>query len=96
MESTIRYQFGEIAAVVGDIRATSGRISQQLEEIKRQIRPMAEAWEGDSAVEYQAAQQKWDNAAAELNLILDTIARTVGEGNDRMSDINRRAAASWS
>ncbi|MEZ2121644.1 MULTISPECIES: WXG100 family type VII secretion target [unclassified Corynebacterium] len=96
MESMIRYQFGEIATVVGDIRATSGRISQQLEEIKRQIRPMTETWEGDSAAEYQAAQQKWDNAAHELTVILDTIARTVGEGNDRMSDINRRAAASWS
>ena len=48
-----------------------------------------------SASAYQTAQAKWDSAAAELNTILETIASTVQEGNDRMSEVNRMAAASW-
>ncbi|WP_347306054.1 WXG100 family type VII secretion target [Corynebacterium sp. SA-MJD20WY100] len=52
-------------------------------------------WEGDSAAAYAAAQDKWDRAAAELNTVLATISATVADSNDRMSDVNRRAAASW-
>ncbi|MFC3849121.1 WXG100 family type VII secretion target [Corynebacterium hansenii] len=95
MTDTIRYQFGSIAAGAADIRATSGHIQTLLGDLKSRIAPMTATWEGDSAVAYEEAQRKWDDSATDLNQILDTIARTVEEGNDRMSDINRRAAASW-
>src|SRR5699024_3618087 len=49
----------------------------------------------DSAAAYNEAQAKWDKAAAELNTVLATISNTVSQSNDRMSDVNRRAAASW-
>lgn len=91
----IKYQFGAIQAAAGDINATSGRINGLLDDLKSQLQPMVATWEGDSATAYAAAQAKWDNAAAELNVILSTISRTVQQGNDRMSDVNRMAAASW-
>lgn len=91
----IKYQFGAIQAAAGDINATSGRINGLLDDLKSQLQPMVATWEGDSASAYAAAQAKWDNAAAELNIILSTISRTVQQGNDRMSDVNRMAAASW-
>ncbi|AGF71579.1 WXG100 family type VII secretion target [Corynebacterium halotolerans] len=91
----IKYQFGAIQAAAGDINATSGRINGLLDDLKSQLQPMVATWEGDSASAYAAAQAKWDNAAAELNVILSTISRTVQQGNDRMSDVNRMAAASW-
>lgn len=94
--SHIKYQFGEIAAAASDINATSVRIGGQLDDLKRQLQPMVQTWEGDSAAAYNQAQAQWDSAASELNTILATISRTLSEGNDRMSDINRRAAASWS
>ena len=49
----------------------------------------------EAATAYSEAQAKWDKAAAELNTVLATIANTVSQSNDRMSDVNRRAAASW-
>ncbi|RNE48852.1 WXG100 family type VII secretion target [Corynebacterium alimapuense] len=91
----IKYQFGAIESAAADINATSGRINSLLADLKSQIQPMVATWEGDSAAAYQQAQAKWDNSAAELNTILSTIARTVAQGNDRMSDVNRMAAASW-
>ncbi|MFV8382103.1 WXG100 family type VII secretion target [Corynebacterium hindlerae] len=95
MESMIKYQFGEIENAAVDINATSGRINSLLDGLKSQLQPMVTSWEGDSATAYNEAQAKWDRAAAELNTILATISKTVREGNDRMSDINRMAAASW-
>ena len=49
----------------------------------------------ESAAAYNEAQAKWDKAAVELNTVLATISNTVSQSNDRMSDVNRRAAASW-
>ena len=96
MDSLIRYDFGAISAAAADMRSSSGRINGLLGELKSQIAPMVNTWEGDSAVAYQDAQNRWDRAAAELNQILETIARTVEDGTQRMSDMNSRAAASWS
>lgn len=50
---------------------------------------------GEAAVAYNQAQAKWDKASQELNTVLATISKTVSQGNDAMSDVNRRAAASW-
>lgn len=93
--SIIKYGFGEIEAAAGDIQSTSGRINSLLDGLKSQIQPMVSTWEGQSATAYQDAQQRWDRAAAELNTILATISQAVRSGNDRMSEINRTAAASW-
>ena len=92
----IHYSFGDIAAASGDITQTSARINGLLDELKSQLAPMVSTWTGESAVAYQAAQQQWDTAAADLNQVLATIARAVADSNDSRSDINRSAAASWS
>ncbi|MBZ8176759.1 WXG100 family type VII secretion target [Corynebacterium poyangense] len=91
----IKYQFGAIEGAAADISATSGRINQLLADLKSHIQPMVSSWEGEAATAYQAAQNQWDRAAEELNHVLATISRTVSQGNERMSDVNRRAAASW-
>ncbi|APT93206.1 secretion protein [Corynebacterium phocae] len=93
--STIKYEFGAISAAAADINQTSSRINGLLGDLKSVIAPMTSTWEGESAAAYAEAQAKWDRAAQELNTVLATISSTVGEGNDRMADINRRAAASW-
>ncbi|AKE38390.1 ESAT-6-like protein [Corynebacterium camporealensis] len=93
--SAIKYEFGAISAAAADINSTSGRINGLLGDLKATINPMVSTWEGESAAAYAQAQAKWDNAAAELNTVLATISNTVSQGNDAMSDVNRRAAASW-
>lgn len=94
--SQIKYGFAEIETAAADINSTSGRINSLLSDLKSHIQPMAASWEGESSTAYQQAQQKWDRAADELNTILATIAQTVRSSNDRMADVNRQAAASWS
>ena len=106
----IKYGFSEIDAAAADIQTTASRklypppahiqppasrIGSLLHTLKSQIQPMVTAWEGSSSTAYQEAQAKWDHSADELNTILDTIARTVRNGNDDMSDVNRAATSSW-
>ncbi len=91
----IHYGFGGIAAAAADIQGASGTINGLLDDLRARIEPMVATWDGESSEAYQVAQRQWDQAAADLNMVLATISRTVDEGNDRMSDVNRRAAASW-
>ena len=84
-----------IAGAAADINSTSGRINGLLGDLKATLQPMVSTWEGESASAYNAAQAKWDKASQELNTVLATISKTVSQGNDAMSDVNRRAAASW-
>lgn len=91
----IKYDFGAISTTSADIQSTAARINTMLADLKSLIQPMVSTWEGESATAYAQAQAKWDEAAEDLNVVLGTIAKTVANGNDRMSDVNRRAAASW-
>ena len=93
--SQIKYNFGAIDGAAADIKSTSARIGSQLEDLKSQLAPMVATWEGEASVAYQEAQAKWDRSAAELNVILDSVARTVSDGNSRMDQINRQSANSW-
>ncbi|MEJ5997555.1 WXG100 family type VII secretion target [Corynebacterium sp. H130] len=95
MQSVIKYQFGDIEAAATDINTTAGRINGLLDDLKTGLQPMVASWEGESAQAYNEAQAKWDKAAAELNMILETISKTVRDGNNRMGEINRMAATSW-
>ncbi|WKD56905.1 6 kDa early secretory antigenic target [Corynebacterium capitovis DSM 44611] len=91
----IKYGFGQLSGAAQDMDASAARIAHQLEELKSLLQPMVATWEGDAAEAYYAHQQKWDQAAEELNTILTTIATTVEEGNNRMQAVNAAAAASW-
>ena len=68
--SEIKYEFGAISSAAADINATSGRINSTLADLKARLQPMVSTWEGESAVAYNQAQAKWDNASQELNLSL--------------------------
>ncbi|RIX36850.1 WXG100 family type VII secretion target [Corynebacterium falsenii] len=91
----IQYNFASINQAADDINRTSASIDQLLGDLKRDLQPMVSEWEGSSADSYRAAQQKWDNAAQEINEILAQISVTVRQANDRMSEINTNAANSW-
>ena len=91
----IKYDFGQIGNTAQDIRSPAANINGQLNELKEVIRPMTQTWEGEAATSYMAHQAKWDQAAADLNEILNQIANTVEDGNNTMHAVNNAAANSW-
>ena len=91
----IKYDFAQISGTASDIRGSVARINGQLDDLKSSIKPMTDSWEGEAAASYRAHQAKWDNAANDLNAILNQIADTVEEGNNQMMAVNTAAANSW-
>lgn len=91
----IKYDFAHIAQASADIQATNRNINGMLDQLKSDIAPMVAEWEGSSASAYQDAQRRWDRAASELTIVLQSISRAVSDANSRMSQINSSAANSW-
>ncbi|SDS48092.1 WXG100 family type VII secretion target [Corynebacterium timonense] len=91
----IKYGFGQLSGAAQDMDASAAAIEAQLNDLKSLLQPLVTTWQGEAAEAYAAHQQKWDQAAEELNTILRTIAATVEEGNSRMQAVNAAAAASW-
>lgn len=91
----IHYNFAQIAVAADDIDKGNRHIDQMLDDLRARLAPMVAEWEGSSADSYNEAQRRWDNSAAEINLVLQQVARAVRSANDRMSEINTSAANSW-
>lgn len=92
---TIHYSFGEIEALQLRLDALQRSMNGMLEDIKRAVDKMVVDWDATSSDSYQEHQAKWNSGAAELNQVLDTVGRVVGQGNTEMQEANAAAARSW-
>ena len=91
----IKYNFGGISQVVGEINGHVGNFEAQKEQLAVSVRELLAVWESTAATAYQGSQQKFDQAYVELNQVLQLIGGKVQDGSDRMFAANARAAASW-
>lgn len=92
MSDVIKYNAGIIEEARLNISTSSNKINGQLDELKRYLAPLVASWEGETAVAYNAAQAKWDAAAAEINDTLNKIGVAVGQGNEAMTATDKGQA----
>ncbi|MDN5759699.1 MAG: WXG100 family type VII secretion target [Tomitella sp.] len=95
MTGRIHYDFGGISQAASEIDGHVAAFDGHKAELDTNVRTLLASWEGDAQANYHAAQSKFDQAYMELTQVLQLISRKVKEGNDRMSETNARAAASW-
>ena len=93
--SEIKVTFAALEAAQSDVSGVAGRMSGQLEELKRFLAPMGATWEGQAATEYQAKQRQWDSAAAGLAGVLGQIGVALGTANESYRQVERANAARW-
>ena len=86
----MRYVFGAIDEVKAQIDVKQASLNSKLDELKQVIAPLVSEWEGAASQTYQDKQRQWDSSAIQLNQVLDTIGRAVGQGNE---DMQAREAA---
>lgn len=96
MDAVLSYNFDEIDhAVRHEIHATATRFNGALEDLRRQIAPLQQAWTRQAAGAYHAEQLKWQHAAAALNQILFDLGAAVRDGAADMAAADHRAARTW-
>jgi len=82
--SDMKYNFagieGNSAALGQAVQTTQGL----LDEGKQSLTKLSAAWGGSGSESYQAVQQRWDNAAKELNDALQALSQRVSEAGSAM------------
>lgn len=92
---TITYNHGTIDALLAEVRASSGKLGGQLEDLKGYLQNNVGEWTGESAGAYKEHQANWDRAALALHEMLAKVERAATEGNVAMANADRRAAQGW-
>jgi len=93
--SEIKVTFGALETAQSDVSGVAGRMTTQLEDLKRFLAPMVATWEGQAATEYQAKQRQWDTAAANLAGILGQIGVALGTANESYRQVEQTNASRW-
>lgn len=91
----ISYNHAGIAAGVGDLNTQMATFNTTLDQLRSYLQPLVSTWTGESATAYNALQQQWDTAAADLNSMLGSISLAAGQANDGMQSADRSLAAGW-
>ena len=81
-DGTIPVTFGEVESARESITTTWKNIRQELEELKRYLKPKVETWTGDASIAYQTLQAQWDQSANDLNQVLNQISVALGVERD--------------
>lgn len=79
MTGEIKVTFAAVDQAAADIDSAQGRITGQLDELKRHLAPVVSSWTGDAATRYNETQQRWDTSAADLTETLRRIRALVLE-----------------
>jgi early secretory antigenic target protein ESAT-6 len=91
----IKVTFSALGAAQGDVAATAGRITTQLEDLKRFLAPMVASWQGEAAELYTVRQRQWDTAAADIAAVLSRIGVALGSANESYQQVENANAARW-
>jgi WXG100 family type VII secretion target len=93
--SEIKVTFAALEAAQSDVSGVAGRMTGQLEDLKRFLAPLVATWEGQAATEYQAKQRQWDTAAAGLTNVLGRIGVALGTANESYRQVEQSNASRW-
>lgn len=91
----ISYNHAGIAAGVGELTSAVTTFNTTLDQLRSYLQPLVASWQGQSATAYNALQQQWDGAAADLNSMLGSISLAAGQANDGMQSADRALANNW-
>ena len=94
--SDMQYNFAGIEAQAGALMAAVNQTQSLLDEGKAAVGKLQAAWEGQGVEAYQAVQQRWDTASAELNQALQNLAQKISEAGQTMAQTESGVAGMFS
>ena len=93
--SEIKVTFAALEAAQADVSAVAGRMTHQLEDLRRFLGPLVATWEGEAATEYRAKQRQWDASASGLAGVLAQIGVALGAAGESYRRVEQANAARW-
>jgi 6 kDa early secretory antigenic target len=78
-DGEIKVSFAAVEEAGANIRSSFSKMVQELDTLKQQLAPMAEAYEGQARDAWNAVQTDWNKAQEELNQVLSSIGTAVAQ-----------------
>ncbi|MEZ5210081.1 MULTISPECIES: WXG100 family type VII secretion target [unclassified Gordonia (in: high G+C Gram-positive bacteria)] len=91
----IRYNFENLGTLSGDLKNQFAQLEQLSGQLKKQVHSLAANWESGGAVDYLAAQQRWDSLFADARTRLDGLGTGVAKASTRMHETDQRVGKSF-
>ncbi|MDX8052135.1 WXG100 family type VII secretion target [Lentzea sp. BCCO 10_0798] len=91
----LQVTFAEIQQAASTISSSATQVDGQLDELRSEVVKTMSGYSGDAAAAYQAAQQKWDEAAADLQKVLAAIGVAVGQAGEAYESAEKKNLSRW-
>ena len=92
--SIINVDYAALEQGEATIRSISSAMEGKLSDLKGRLGRLQ--WEGSDRDAYNAYQQQWDNAVADMNQVLAKIAAAVGTARENYKNTESSNAQAWS
>lgn len=89
----IRVDHSALDQASNDLGVAAQRISGRLDQLETELRPLRTQWSGTAQESYRVAQAAWDQAMAEMVLLLRQISTDVASSNAAYREADRRGAS---
>lgn len=70
----MKVDYATIHAAADDCKNTGGELEALFGQLKSDLAPLVNTWQGDAQTSYLAAQTEWDNKFEELKQLLAQVA----------------------
>jgi 6 kDa early secretory antigenic target len=91
----INVRFDSLLQGQAGIAQTYSRLTSTLEELEQRLNPMIQTWTGQAQESYLQCKKQWDEAAANLATVLNTIGQAVGTAHENYRAAENAARSNW-
>lgn len=91
----IKVDYGTLQRASDDINQTGSRVESLLDQLKSDIAPLVNTWEGEAQGAYRQKQDQWDQAAEDLRRVLASIGSAVNDALSRYTEGESKARDSF-
>jgi WXG100 family type VII secretion target len=91
----MKYNFGGIDVLVGDIKANVNAVETRLGDLQSKVERLSEVWIGAADEGFQKTKGQWLAAAHDLNSTLKRIELAVADTNLSAQEVEKLNAARW-
>jgi early secretory antigenic target protein ESAT-6 len=95
MGERMKIGFAEIATASQQISSGASQVQQQLDDLQTKVSSTLAQWEGSNQESYKAAQDKWSQAAADLQSVMAAIGTAVQQAGEAYQAAEQRNTARW-
>jgi len=86
----INVQHGKLDAGAADVMTAAKDIDSRLNQLEDDLKPLAQDWTGAAKLAYDQAKAKWDQAIADMIVILQQASQNVSTSNEEYKAADKR------